>query len=328
MTSSIQRFRFGLLLLLFSAVAAAEGLVMVTPLGSHDGEFCSRDRALIFEDPSGTRLLYDAGRTVAGAADARLGSIDVVLVSHMHGDHVGNRHIPGINAGSCKQPDTSVDATPVSNSVKIAAAKQARMVTGSEMPRFFAAKLKQAGGKPGDSLLVRFGASRQIGGVTITTVPATHSNGIAPVFIGDKLGAMLEAAGVTAYAGPPTGYVLQFSNGLVVYLSGDTGVTAEQDMVVRQQYAAELVVMNIGDTFTTGPRTATRRGDMFDQVERERADQPHRKQLGLERRAHFRALGDGEAIGGTELAGAVDRGGAHQVTDGFQLVAVRLPALR
>ena len=256
MTSSIQRFRFGLLLLLFSAVAAAEGLVMVTPLGSHDGEFCSRDRALIFEDPSGTRLLYDAGRTVAGAADARLGSIDVVLVSHMHGDHVGNRHIPGINAGSCKPPDTSVDATPVSNSVKIAAAKQARMVTGSEMPRFFAAKLKQAGGKPGDSLLVRFGASRQIGGVTITTVPATHSNGIAPAFIGDKLGAMLEAAGVTAYAGPPTGYVLQFSNGLVVYLSGDTGVTAEQDMVVRQQYAAELVVMNIGDTFTTGPKEA------------------------------------------------------------------------
>jgi hypothetical protein len=34
--------------------------VNVTPLGSHDGEFCSRDRALIFEDPNGTRILYDA----------------------------------------------------------------------------------------------------------------------------------------------------------------------------------------------------------------------------------------------------------------------------
>jgi L-ascorbate metabolism protein UlaG (beta-lactamase superfamily) len=245
-----------LLLLLFSATAAATGLVEITPLGSHDGEFCSRDRALIFEDPDGTRLLYDAGRTVAGAQDARLGSVDVVLVSHMHGDHVGNQHIPTLNAGSCGQPDTSVDATPVSNSVQIAAAKQAKIVTGSEMPGFFAAKLKQAGGNPGDSLLVRFGASRQIGGVTITTVPATHSNGIAPAFIGDKLGAMLEAAGVTAYAGPPTGYVLRFSNGLVLYLSGDTGVTAEQDIVVRQQYGAELVVMNIGDTFTTGPREA------------------------------------------------------------------------
>ncbi|MCB1803600.1 MAG: MBL fold metallo-hydrolase, partial [Candidatus Competibacteraceae bacterium] len=41
-----------------------------------------------------------------------------------------------------------------------------------------------------------------------------------------------------------------------VYLSGDTGITAEQDLVVRQHYGAKLVVMNIGDTFTTGPKEA------------------------------------------------------------------------
>jgi L-ascorbate metabolism protein UlaG (beta-lactamase superfamily) len=39
-------------------------------------------------------------------------------------------------------------------------------------------------------------------------------------------------------------------------LSGDTGITAEQDAVVRQHYQAKLVVMNIGDTFTTGPTEA------------------------------------------------------------------------
>jgi hypothetical protein len=43
----------------------------VTPLGGQDGEFCPQDRALIFEDPNGTRILYDAGRTVAPAAAAR-----------------------------------------------------------------------------------------------------------------------------------------------------------------------------------------------------------------------------------------------------------------
>ena len=32
--------------------------VKVTPLGSHDGEFCSRDRALILEDTNGTRIVY------------------------------------------------------------------------------------------------------------------------------------------------------------------------------------------------------------------------------------------------------------------------------
>ena len=35
--------------------------VKVTPLGGQEGEFCRQDRALIFEDPNGTRILYDAG---------------------------------------------------------------------------------------------------------------------------------------------------------------------------------------------------------------------------------------------------------------------------
>jgi len=47
--------------------------------------------------------------------------------------------------------------------------------------------------------------------------------------------------------------VLRFSNGLVAYLSGDTGITADQELVVRNHYQAKLVVMNIGDGFTTGP---------------------------------------------------------------------------
>ena len=64
--------------------------VKITPLGSHDGEFCPLDRALVFEDPDGTRILYDAGRTVRGPNDPRLGKIDAVLVSHVHGDHLGD----------------------------------------------------------------------------------------------------------------------------------------------------------------------------------------------------------------------------------------------
>lgn len=241
---------------LFSVNTVLADTVKIIPLGSHSGEFCSRDRALIFEDPDGTRLLYDAGRTVAGANDSRLGKIDVVLVSHMHGDHVGNQHIKSINQGTCAIPDTRVTALPNTNSVNIALAKKAKIITGSEMPKFFSSKLKKLGGNAKDSLLVRFGGSRKIGGVTITTVPAVHSNGIASEMIGGKLGAMMKESGLTAHAGPATGYVLQFSNGLVVYLSGDTGITAEQDVVVGQHYKAKLVVMNIGDTYTTGPKEA------------------------------------------------------------------------
>jgi L-ascorbate metabolism protein UlaG (beta-lactamase superfamily) len=241
-------------LVLSAASVHADGIVKVTPLGSHDGEFCRFDRAMIFEDPDGTRLLYDAGRTVAGATDPRLGRIDVLLVSHMHGDHVGDRHLPAPNAGTCAQPDVSVKAAPNTNTVNIALATKAKIVTGSEMPAFFANKLGALGGDPKNSQLVRFGATRRIGGVEITTVPAVHSNGVSPAFIGGRLAEMMSAAGIAGYAGPPTGYVLTFSNGLVVYLSGDTGITAEQELVVRGHYKAELVVMNIGDNFTTGPR--------------------------------------------------------------------------
>jgi len=231
--------------------------VKVTPLGSNTGEFCQLDRAIVLEDPDGTRILYDPGRTVAGADDARLGKIDAILLSHMHGDHVGDKHLASVGSGGdCSNAKFPVKSLPNTNLVNIALAKKAKIITGSEMPKFFASKLKALGGDPKNSQLVRFGASRMIGGVTVTTVPAVHSNGVSGSMIGGELGALLNASGLTAYAGPPTGYVLTFSNGLAVYLSGDTGVTAEQETVVGKLYNAQLVVMNIGDTYTTGPKEA------------------------------------------------------------------------
>ena len=52
----------GLAIMTASPMQAAE--VKVTPLGGQEGELCPQDRALVFEDPNGTRILYDAGRTV------------------------------------------------------------------------------------------------------------------------------------------------------------------------------------------------------------------------------------------------------------------------
>lgn len=246
-------------LVAFGATLAALALpvfaqtVKVTPLGGIEGELCAADRALVFEDPNGTRILYDPGRTVAGAGDPRLGKIDIILVSHMHGDHVGNAHNKAVNEGTCQSPDLSVSALPNSNAVNIALAKKAKIVTGSEMPPFFAAKLRANGGNPADSILARFGGSVTLNGVRIATVTAQHSNGVDPDYIGGDLGKAMKDAGIAGDVGLATGFVLRFSNGLVAYLSGDTGIVADQERVVRDYYKARLAVMNIGDGFTTGP---------------------------------------------------------------------------
>jgi L-ascorbate metabolism protein UlaG (beta-lactamase superfamily) len=241
---------------LANAQTTASPNVKVTPLGSHTGEFCPLDRAMVFEDPDGTRILYDAGRTVRGPEDSRLGKVDAVLLTHVHGDHLGDRIQPTENSGTCDKPDFSKVIAPGSNTVNIAVGKKAKLLVGGEMGKYFSLKVKEAGGDASQVQLLRFGASTKIGGVSIASVPAVHSNGLDPAFLHKDHADALEANGLTAYMGPPGGYVLTFSNGLVVYLSGDTGVTAEQDVVIRRMYKANLVVLNIGGTFTTGPLEA------------------------------------------------------------------------
>src|SRR5438067_12039655 len=84
--------------------AQGSGLVKVTPLGSHTGELCRNDRAMLFEDPTGVRILYDPGRTV-DETDPRLGDVHVMLLSHAHTDHIGDtRPVPG--GGTCAAPAT------------------------------------------------------------------------------------------------------------------------------------------------------------------------------------------------------------------------------
>src|SRR5438128_530765 len=99
---------------------AQPSTVAVIPLGSHAGEFCRNDRALLFIDPTGVRVLWDPGRTIAGGSDARLGGVHVMLLSHAHTDHLGDVKPDPASPGTCANPGT-VTAAPNSNFAEIAA---------------------------------------------------------------------------------------------------------------------------------------------------------------------------------------------------------------
>ena len=38
--------------------------------------------------------------------------VDIVVITHMHGDHVGDRHIATAGSGSCAQPEMTQSALP------------------------------------------------------------------------------------------------------------------------------------------------------------------------------------------------------------------------
>src|SRR3989442_4486650 len=108
--------------------------VKVTPIGQRPGELCAQHREILFEDPTGVRLLYDPGNTVAGGTDARLGYIHVILISHAHSDHLGNAKLnqdPNSSTSSCSSAVTT--AAPSSNTAEIAAAKSSAVIAGGPL---------------------------------------------------------------------------------------------------------------------------------------------------------------------------------------------------
>ena len=266
------------------SLAWAQGVVKITPLGSHDGQFCSNDRALLFEDPTGLRILYDPGRSVAGAGDPRLGTIHVMILTSVHSDHIGDTKANGLEAGNCLTPGT-MSAAPNSNFAEIAAAKNATVVVGGEMHNYLNAKIAAAGGTlvtcptgPGaenlivpavnatgnpaaQTCILRHGGKRIVhlasaDGVQIAVVRGDHSNGVPRNLLDAAIAKLLTPDNLTAYAGPENGYVLTFTNGLVVYLSGDTGHTGDMATIVNGYYKADLAVMHMGDIFSMGPEEA------------------------------------------------------------------------
>ena len=245
------------------AARAQDTVVKVTPLGSHSGELCTQDRALLFEDPTGVRILYDPGFTT-DETDPRLGDVHVILLSHPHPDHIGIARAS--RSGTCAAPTRGAPNSS-SNVATIAALKNAAIMTAPEVITFLGVKIQSIRGAPtpacatnglehettvplssactavlgvgGRRTVRRGGASAS---VRIIGVQALHNTMIPEALI-DPPGL---PPGMTGYGGLAQGFVVQFTNGLTVYLTGDTGMFADMGHVIAKFYQPNLVVINIG----------------------------------------------------------------------------------
>jgi L-ascorbate metabolism protein UlaG (beta-lactamase superfamily) len=263
----------GAILAVALATPAIAQNVKITPVGSHPGELCANDRATIVEDPTGVRILYDAGQTVTGGDDPRLGAIHAVLLSHAHGDHIGDQKLKAPGGGSCANSER-IPAGPIPTTAEVAAAKNAAIVMTSDMGTFVGRKVEAVRGKPvgvcpqtagvtavpvaepcrsnthlGGQFVARAANAAQ--GVEITIVFASHANNVPPSLLSEAQRAALGADGAGLALGPPTGYVVRFTNGLVAYLSGDTGIHTEMKTVVNEFHRANLALLNLGPSAGT-----------------------------------------------------------------------------
>jgi L-ascorbate metabolism protein UlaG (beta-lactamase superfamily) len=254
--------------LFLAASPALAQNVKITPIGSHPGELCANDRAMIFEDPTGVRFLYDTAHNVTGGDDPRLGTIHLVLLSHMHGDHVGDLKLKAVGEGTCA--NSARVPAPNSTTAEVVAAKNAVLVTTRAMAGFVHNKvnvIRGSGSKPmdfcsdlnvtvpvaaacssridmGGVFTARTEAAKQ--GVQFTIVYAAHVNDAPPSLLSQAERDLLKADGAQLGYGPPVGFVVNFTNGLVAYLSGDTAVFGDMKSVMHDYHHANLAVINLG----------------------------------------------------------------------------------
>lgn len=95
-----------------------------------------------------------------------------------------------------------------------------------------------------ESRIVGFnkGGTVEVAGVRITMTSAEHSSSY--VENGQIIG-----------LGEAVGYVLRMQNGFTIYVTGDTAVSADMQ-IIGALYQPELTILPIGDWFTMDPRQA------------------------------------------------------------------------
>jgi L-ascorbate metabolism protein UlaG (beta-lactamase superfamily) len=151
-----------------------------------------------------------------------LGKVDVILVTHGHGDHTGD--------------------------VKTLAERTGATVLG---PAGLVATMVDLGWVKPDKA-VRFGKGGRVNPtgpeITITQVRAEHSSEVTVTDPATK-------KSTTYPGGEPCGFIVEFENGFKLDHMGDTGLFGDMRLI-GEYYKPDLVMIPIGGHFVMDPRDA------------------------------------------------------------------------
>jgi len=150
----------------------------------------------------------------------KLGKVDLILVTHGHGDHLGDTgelaRLSGAKVGVNADMGQTLDALGI--------------VPMAQLIRFN-----------------KSGPIQPLPGITVTMVHAEHSSSVVHS----------DAAGNKSVhpGGEPVGYIVELENGFRLYHAGDTGVFSDMQLI-GSYYRPDLALLPIGGHFTMDPAHA------------------------------------------------------------------------
>ena len=211
-----------------SLLPAQSGKVEVHWLGQATFKITTPGGKVIVTDP----FLTGNPKTPAEYKDlAKLGKVDLVLVTHGHGDHVGT---VGRTDGSCDAVDIAkrTGAKVYGPAGLIQSMIDLGWVTAEQAVRF---------GKGGK--VQPLGPQ-----ITITQVRAEHSSELTVMDPATK-------KSTTHPGGEPAGFIIQLENGFKIYHMGDTGIFGDMRLI-GDYYKPDLIMIPIGGHFVMDPKDA------------------------------------------------------------------------
>ena len=152
---------------------------------------------------------------------SKLGKVDLVLVTHGHGDHLG-------------------DAMEISKTNNVPmwgpAGMNQMLLTLGLMPANLVPRMNKSG------------TIEPFPGVKITQVHAEHSS---EMILKDPT----TGKDTSYFAGEPVGYIIQLENGFKIYHMGDTGLFGDMKMI-GEYYKPDLLLVPIGGHYVMDPKDA------------------------------------------------------------------------